>query len=349
MKKLLLLLSVILVLSLLLIACNDTDTTTNTNIGSGEFLGLTNRGGVVATLNGHNIYEAEFNYYFGLHVQSSYEQMGAFLEMLGIDLNTREGLNDFMADNEYRAWELLITSEAIRQIAEGQLGLAFDHPLLGEVLPWGNFQFLRTGELYMQLFPIVRDQMMAEAPTDAIDARAIYDADPTLWDSVLTSHILIFFDQAADDPIANEEAVRQQALDIIAQLNAGANFAELAREYSECPSGFEGGLIDNYINVHGNDVYTGGSFFPEYVAAAHTLTAVGEFTQQPVRSHVGYHIIIAEDIRSTFEDSAHLIGANMDFISDDDVAERIFEMIAEFIDNSNLERHQDWLYFTEED
>ena len=350
MKKLLL--GSILLLVILFSACTDTTDTNVNTADSGEFIGATNRGGVIATFNGHNVYEAEFNYYFGLHIQSSYEQMGMFFEMMGIDLNTPEGITDFLADLEYQAWDFLLISEAIRQIAEHQFNLTFEYPALADVIPWGSYQAIRRINLYSQVFDLIYEQMMQEISGDGEASRA---------------------------------AVYQQAVDIIAQLNAGADFATLAQEHSECPSAFDGGLIDNFINVYGLDVYTGNSFFPEYVAAANMLTAVGQFTQEPVASHVGYHIIIANDLRTTFEDSVDTIialhGDAIDvsearaiydadptlwdsvltshilirfdqmagMVSEEDVAERLWDMIMEFIDNGDIVRHQEWVHFIEID
>ena len=339
MKKLLL--SGLLLLAMLVSACNGSSAAE-----PGEFAGIANRGGVIATLNGQNIYEAEYNHYFGLYLQNNYEQAAGLLHLLGIDLDTEEGLTEFLADIEQMAWSVLLDSEAIRQVA-AQRNLVFEHPGLADVVPWGTFQFMVTNSLYSQLFGVIHEEMLQEVAVDEDAARIIYENAPDTWDSLLTSHILILFDQNAADPEADRLSAYQRAWEVLELLNAGADFAQMAQEHSGCASAPQGGLIDSYINVHGFDVLTGGSFFPEYVAAAHTLTAIGQFTPAPVESGAGYHIIIVDDMRTTFEDSFETIAATLRDVSSEAVQERIWDLIAEHLENGTVVRHQEYLYSSE--
>jgi peptidyl-prolyl cis-trans isomerase C len=72
----------------------------------------------------------------------------------------------------------------------------------------------------------------------------------------------------------------EQAEDIKAQIAAGADFAEMARQYSSCPSGARGGDLGEFspgqMVKEFNDVC-----FTEEVGVVHG----------PVKTQFGYHLI----------------------------------------------------------
>jgi peptidyl-prolyl cis-trans isomerase C len=75
---------------------------------------------------------------------------------------------------------------------------------------------------------------------------------------------------------------------IIAQLKAGGNFAELAKKNSKDPgSAQNGGELD---------FASPSSYVPEFSQALVALKK-GEYTQVPVKTQFGYHIIELEDTR----------------------------------------------------
>ncbi|NLB52836.1 MAG: hypothetical protein GX808_07840 [Syntrophomonadaceae bacterium] len=79
-----------------------------------------------------------------------------------------------------------------------------------------------------------------------------------------------------------------QAKEIIVMLGKGDNFAELAKEFSSCPSSAEGGNL-GLINENSN-------YVPEFKEAALKLKA-GEITKNPVKSAFGFHVIKAGEKR----------------------------------------------------
>jgi peptidyl-prolyl cis-trans isomerase C len=83
--------------------------------------------------------------------------------------------------------------------------------------------------------------------------------------------------------VDSEDAAR----DIIAQLGKGADFAALAREHSTGPSKDQGGEL-GWLGP--------GMVVPEFFAAVETLKA-GEYTQQPVHTSFGWHVIEVEETR----------------------------------------------------
>lgn len=92
--------------------------------------------------------------------------------------------------------------------------------------------------------------------------------------------------------VETEEAARE----IIAALDEGGNFEELAKEKSTGPSGPSGGDLGYFGK---------GQMVPEFEAAAFEL-GTGEYTKDPVKSQFGWHIIFKEDERDSqppvFED-----------------------------------------------
>lgn len=75
-----------------------------------------------------------------------------------------------------------------------------------------------------------------------------------------------------------------KAQDIIKQLQAGADFAQLAQSESICPSSSRGGDL-GVVNQNT-------SMVPEFLNAALALSP-GQITTQPVKTEFGYHVIKA--------------------------------------------------------
>ncbi|MEY2894245.1 MAG: hypothetical protein RJA98_4153 [Pseudomonadota bacterium] len=80
-----------------------------------------------------------------------------------------------------------------------------------------------------------------------------------------------------------------EAKSLIAQIKGGAKFEDLAKKFSKDPgSGENGGDLD-FANPS--------AYVPEFSQAMVKLQK-GEFTQEPVKSQFGFHIIKLEDTRS---------------------------------------------------
>jgi peptidyl-prolyl cis-trans isomerase C len=109
-------------------------------------------------------------------------------------------------------------------------------------------------------------------PTDA-DLQAIYEENlPRLaGEQYKLRHILVTSKAEADT--------------VIAQLNQGADFIELAQARADGPTGPNGGDLG---------WLTADSIPPSFAEAVRSMT-VGSYSREPVQTDSGYHVILLED------------------------------------------------------
>lgn len=82
----------------------------------------------------------------------------------------------------------------------------------------------------------------------------------------------------------------EQAKDLIAQLKKGGKFDELATKHSKDPgSAARGGDLDWSVPAA----------YDKQFSDAMVKLEKGKYTEQPVRTRFGYHIILLEDVRQT--------------------------------------------------
>lgn len=132
-------------------------------------------------------------------------------------------------------------------------------------------QEMKTQMLYWKL----HDKVTAKTKVNDEEAKAYYEKNISKYSEtggIQISHILV--------------ATEKEARDILAKLNGGADFADLARQYSTCPSKEQGGDL--------GPVNKGSDLVPEFKEAALRLQP-GELTKEPVKTKFGYHIIKAGD------------------------------------------------------
>jgi len=117
------------------------------------------------------------------------------------------------------------------------------------------------------------------------DARAYYMEHPNdfkIPETVTASHILISPDTTDPnvDPNQARAEAETQIKDLLSRVKAGADFAELARDYSSCPSASKGGSLGSFSR---------GQMVPPFEQAAFALEA-GQISDV-VETRFGYHII----------------------------------------------------------
>ena len=132
---------------------------------------------------------------------------------------------------------------------------------------------------------LARDQILQDAYFNEIARKEVtmpkleaayadYAKEAPKQEEVKARHILVSTEKEADE--------------IIAQLKKGADFATLAKEKTIDPSGKTSGGELGW--------FTKDEMVPEFAKAAFALKK-GEFTQKPVHTQFGWHVIQVEDRR----------------------------------------------------
>ena len=160
--------------------------------------------------------------------------------------------------------ELIDTRLAAKAGADAQLD---SDPLIADAMAMAMRKVLAEAYLAQELRNAVTED----------EVRAAYDrfvADADSREEVRAAHILV------------PDAVKAEAL--IAELDAGADFAELAREHSTGPSGPNGGDLGYFPR---------GAMVPAFETAAFSME-VGSYSAFPVQTQFGFHILNVMDKRT---------------------------------------------------
>ena len=121
---------------------------------------------------------------------------------------------------------------------------------------------------------------------------------------ISAKHILISpkttDDMTEDEKSKAEEEALKTAKEVIAKLNKGENFDDLAKEYSDDESNKDKGGDLGYFNK--------GAMVSEFEEAAYKLK-VNAYTKEPVKTKFGYHIILktGEKEKESLEDKKESI------------------------------------------
>ena len=125
---------------------------------------------------------------------------------------------------------------------------------------------------------LAADRVLAEAyMTDMVAAQITDDAIQTAYDNFVADSASRETVTAAHILVETED----EAKAIIAQLNDGADFAELAKEKSTGPSGPNGGELGSFGR---------GQMVPAFENAAFDMP-VDSFSADPVQTQFGWHVI----------------------------------------------------------
>ena len=133
----------------------------------------------------------------------------------------------------------------------------------------------------MTINKLVEAELATTPAATDVDAKDFYDKNPDQFkqpETARASHILIMVDEKADD--ATRKAARAKADDILKRAKAGEDFAALAKQHSQDPSGQQGGDLG---------VFPRGQMVPAFEQAAFALQpgAISDV----VTTQFGYHII----------------------------------------------------------
>lgn len=180
------------------------------------------------------------------------------------------------ANRDEMVLNLLVDMQLLADAAE-QAGIA-DDPTFDTRMEQMRAQLLR--QLYVE-------SVVDEAVTDEA-VRARYEEEAAkLGDrqQVSARHILVEDKETAEE--------------VISKLKEGADFSELATEYSQDPGSAQKGGSLGFIGR--------GQMVPEFEEAAFALDE-GEFTEEPVQSQFGWHVIQVDEKRTQEPPSFEQVG-----------------------------------------
>jgi foldase protein PrsA len=147
-----------------------------------------------------------------------------------------------------------------------------------------SFQEAITGKGFTQ------SQLIKVAEQDSkVDMYLGKQIENTTYDRVKLRHILVSFTQPGaqvqqGQPNRTEAQAKTRADEVKKKLDAGGDFAKLAKEYSDDPgSKDKGGLYDSDVS----------GFVPEFANAAKTLP-IGKISD-PVKTEYGFHVMKVEE------------------------------------------------------
>ena len=259
---------------------------------------------VVAVVNGEEITLKELNKRVS-HIKKGFESQG-------VDFETEEGKH-LEQEIVQKALDDLIEEALVRQQAEKE-GVLLSEEEIDKKIEEIKASFSNIEEYQRELQnmnitesdlrKIILNEFSRENLFQKITNNINAVEDDQVWEyykqnpeqfvvpeTLVVRHILFFAGEGSDINLPvkrSDDEARKLAEEVIDQLNQGADFAALAREKSEdAGTREEGGIYRFSPEQKMTD--------PEFSEAAQKLK-VGEYTEEPVRSQFGYHVIKLEEI-----------------------------------------------------
>ena len=186
----------------------------------------------------------------------------------------------------------------------------------------GNEAGLTNDERVIEQMSIAAQRVLAEAWINSELRKSITDeAVQQAYD------IFVADEQSRHEVRARHILVKEkaEAEAVIAELQGGEDFAELAKKRSTGPSGPNGGDLGYFPR---------GAMVPAFENAAFALAA-GSFTQTPVQTQFGWHIILVEEKRiaeaPTIEELAPQLRQNL-------ISQNLGRLLDSLRTNARIER-----------
>lgn len=245
---------------------------------------------VVATVNGVELLKSD--------LEKIYSMISAQTKMSGdaksdkevVDVALGELLNMEVLKQESANRNIVPSSEDIESEmktirANFPDDAAFEATLKGRGLTMEGVKKSITEQLSVQ--KMLEKEVQSKISISAEEIKKFYSENPDYFktkDSVRASHILIKTEENADEKTVVEARKKIDA--ILTELKKGGDFAKIAQEKSEGPSGPKGGDLGYFGK---------GQMVPSFEEAVYKLQ-VGELSDV-VKTQFGFHIIKLVDIK----------------------------------------------------
>jgi len=167
-----------------------------------------------------------------------------------------------------------------------------------------------------QIFPMLIDQMITDRLLKAEVSKAKLDNDPEVQERLASAHdqILkaVYLERKVKSSISDKDVKaeyaklkkemgdkmemharhilvesKDEAIELVKQLDAGADFKELAQKHSKDPGAANGGDLG---------YFTKEEMVPEFSKAAFALKK-GSYSKEPIKTQFGWHVVKSEDLR----------------------------------------------------
>ncbi|MBD3308724.1 peptidylprolyl isomerase [candidate division KSB3 bacterium] len=238
---------------------------------------------VIATVNGEEIYQSEIDFIMETFVMPQVQAQ-----------NPNQELPEAQKQQvEQNIINQLVTQKVLLQKA-AELGITADEAQVDQRMeaikaqqtddiPEDQLRELIANEMVIQ--NLIQQEVIDNLTISDEEAQQYYDEQPEQFnepEQVQASHILI---KVAPDATQEEKDTAKEKIDeVLAKAQEGEDFGELAKEYSEGPSGAQGGDLGFFPR---------GSMVQPFEDVAFSLD-IGEISDV-VLTQFGYHIIKVTD------------------------------------------------------
>jgi len=249
-------------------------------------------GGIVAKVNGVGLSQAEFDRSWEFLLQRSGIPAG-HADKDGKVVELRKQVLDRLIDEELLFQEAKNLKLIVgKDVVDAEIGKArsqfptpeaFSEALTQNKLTEDGLRAVISRNLSIQAF--VENVVAKGVVVSDAEVHDFYTGNKDKFESpeqAHARHILVSVDEKADEQ--TRQAGKAKADDLLAQLKGGANFEELARKSSDCPSAPQGGDLGFFGH---------GQMVQEFDTAAFALKP-GELSGV-VTTKFGYHIIKLEE------------------------------------------------------
>ncbi|HHT9145122.1 MAG: peptidylprolyl isomerase [Candidatus Brocadiaceae bacterium] len=258
---------------------------------------------VLATVNGENVSQEDVNQMlnrFGKQVPE--EQMPAVTKQILDGLITQKLIMQFIRDSKIEVSQAEIEKELNKVREDIKTNPSLEGKTLEQVLEThGSSIDTMKSDIIISL------SLEKNLGKDIDDkkTKAYFDENKAAYDNTerRASHILVDTRQMKTD--AELAQALEKIKKIKTEVDSGKDFAEVAKQYSDCPSKDKGGDL-NFFKRKGQMV--------EPFAAAAFALKVGQVSD-PVKTPFGYHIIKVTEIKKgndvKFDDVKQVIKQNL--------------------------------------
>lgn len=336
-------------------------------IAVGLAIWLSTAGNTIAVIDGERITVGEFKYYLEVQKQMMYfyasqedpnisEETFWATKIKGedaVEVAKRKAIDDLkytkvqykkakeakitLTDEEKNALESPIKTNIIDTMGEGneiKANKAFQKE-------YGfSIDDLRNAQAQSYIVQKYQMEEIRKIPDSEADVKTNYERNPEFFkadtqyrydagEAVWARHILIIVPEDASEE--DDKAAREKAEELITRLQAGEDFASLAKEYSE----------DGSSQWGGDYLFGRGFMVEEFENAAFSLEP-GQITTTPVKTVFGYHIIKLEEKYDEGEPVSLKCALEYNEFDADFVKTQIYEQrINAMVDNAKFELNQE--------